>query len=352
MSCCELSVFLEEEYKRTIGKVFTTSDGNKYILSKSNVNFVYLRCALFRGGCKGICKLNRERDLITPLNSHNHDREAYKTGLYSLKTKCKTVARNSQMNLRKIFDDVTRDDPQACEISFSECESTMFRARKTLEPKIPQTALEFSDMITTTNFGKYYKFSVSVGNEIGVVFISEPMKDFLSQITNIQYDGTFFTVPIQFYQLWTIFISVGRHTLPAIHCLLTGKNQRLYQAILETISENIPHFRPLASMSDWEDASRNAFRETYPQVKIYGCWFHFTQRIWAKTQKLGLVEGYRNKREIEKYIKQLMSIPFLPAALIIPTFNYLQVPENSERIKLEKLKKYFQRRWIERISPE
>ena len=105
-------------------------------------------------------------------------------------------------------------------------------------------------------------------------------------------------------------------------------------------------------MSDWEDASRNAFRETYPQVKIYGCWFHFTQRIWAKTQKLGLVEGYRHKREIEKFIKQLMSIPFLPAALIIPTFNYLQVPENSERIKLEKLKKYFKRRWIERISPE
>ena len=203
-----------------------------------------------RGGCKGTCKLNRERDLITSLTSHNHDREAYTTGLYSLKTKWKTVARNSQMNLRKIFDDVTRDDPQACEISFSECESTMFRARKTLEPKIPQTALEFSDMITTTNFWKYYKFSVSVGNEIGEVFISEPMKDFLSQITNIQYDGTFFTEPIQFYQLWTIFIKVGRHNLPAIHCLLTGKNQHLYQAILETISENIPHFRPLASMSD------------------------------------------------------------------------------------------------------
>ena len=143
----------------------------------------------------------------------------------------------------------------------------MFRARKTLEPKIPQTALEFSDMITTTNFWKYYKFSVSVGNEIGEVFISEPMKDFLSQITNIQYDGTFFTEPIQFYQLWTIFIKVGRHNLPAIHCLLTGKNQHLYQAILETISENIPHFRPLASMSDW-DASRNEFRETYPQVNV------------------------------------------------------------------------------------
>ena len=212
----------------------------------------------------------------------------------------------------------------------------MFRARKTVEPRIPHTAFEFSDMITTTSFGKYYKFGVSVGNEIGVIFLSDQMNEFLSQVTNIQYDGTFFTVPIQFYQLWTILISVGRHTLPAIHCLLTGKSQQLYQAILETISQNIPHFRPLASMSDWEAASRNAFRITYPQVKTYGCWFHFTQRIWAKSQKLGLAEGYRNKREIEKYIKLLMAIPFLPAPLIIPTFNLIQVPEleNSEGNKL------------------
>ena len=56
-----------------------------------------------------------------------------------------------------------------------------------------------------------------------LVWYSDPMNEFLSQVTNIQYDGTFFTVPIQFYQLWTIFISVRRHTLPAIHCLLTGE---------------------------------------------------------------------------------------------------------------------------------
>ena len=122
-----------EEYKLTVGKVFTTSDGNKYILSKSNVNFVYLRCALFRGGWKGTCKLNRERDLITPLNSHNHNLEAYKIELFALKTKCKLVPRESQTNLRKVFDDVTQDDPLACEISLAECETTMFPTRKTLD---------------------------------------------------------------------------------------------------------------------------------------------------------------------------------------------------------------------------
>ena len=79
----------------------------------------------------------------------------------------------------------------------------------------------------------------------------------------MQYDGTFFTVPMQFYQLWTIFISVGRHNLAAIHCLLTGKSQDLYQTILESVRHNIPHFRPQASSSAREEGPRNAFRVTY-----------------------------------------------------------------------------------------
>ncbi|KAI6655302.1 General transcription factor II-I repeat domain-containing protein 2A-like [Oopsacas minuta] len=218
----------------------------------------------------------------------------------------------------------------------------MFRARKTLEPMIPQTALEFSDMITTTNFGKYYKFCVSVGNELGVVFFAEPMKDFYHKLPTYNTMGHSLLYPFSFISCG-LFSFQWEGTLTCDTLLIDRENQLLYQAILESISQNIPHFRPLASMSDWEDASRNSFRETYPQVKIYGCWFHFTQLIWAKTQKLGLVEGYRNKQEIEKYIKQLMSIPFLPAALIIPTFNFIQVPENSEGIKLEKLKKHFKR---------
>ena len=64
-------------------------------------------------------------------------------------------------------------------------------------------------MIHTSTFGKYFQFSVTSGNHTGVVFFSEKMMGFLSDVTNIQFDGTFFTVPIQFTQLWTLFVSVG-----------------------------------------------------------------------------------------------------------------------------------------------
>ena len=49
-----------------------------------------------------------------------------------------------------------------------------------------------------------------------------------------------------------------------------------------------------------------------------------------------------------------MAIPFLPAPLITPTYSFLQLPtlESPEMIKLEKLKKYFQKRWLTQVTPE
>ena len=86
------------------------------------------------------------------------------------------------------------------------------------------------------------------------------MSSILSEVMVIQFDGTFYTVPAQFYQLWTIFLAIGSHTLPAVHCLLSGKSQELYKVVLENIVIQIPQFEPVASMSVWEPAARNAFK--------------------------------------------------------------------------------------------
>ena len=345
-----------QEYKRCTGKVYTTTDGHKYIKSKMTDSHIYLRCVFFKSmKCKATCKLSRDTNLVNPLQGqHNHSDTEYDTHIYELKTKCKTISKYSQSNLRQIFNDVTRNDPSACDISFPQCESSMYRARRTLQPIIPQTASEFSDLLPTTTFGEYYKFSVRCGDDVGVVFYSDQMGTLLSEISNIQFDGTFYTVPIQFYQLSTIFVAVEKHSLPAIHCLMTGKSQDLYQAVFETISTKLPHFKPLASMSDWEPAARNAIREVFPHIHVYGCWFHFAQRIWMKTQKLGLSQGFRINHKITSYIKQLMAIPFLPSSLINPSFGFLQIPtlEQTDMVKLETLKKYFQKRWLTRIKPE
>ena len=302
-----------------------------------------MRCVLWKKGCKGTSKLNLETDLIYPNSIHNHDIESYQSEVFDLKNRCKKVARSSQGSLRKLFDDVTRTDPSACQISFNECESSMYRSRRKTEPKIPLNAGEFSEMLPGTTYAQHHKFTISLATQIAVIFYSEPMMNLLSEITDIQFDGTFYTVPVQFYQLWTIFVVVDRYTLPAIHCLMTSKSQELYATILDRIFSNLPNFKPTTVISDWESAPRNAFKTITPNINITGCWFHYTQRIWAKVQKLGLAESFRENNGISQFVRKLMAIPFLPASLISPTFLLIQLPDlpPTESMKLEKLVKYF-----------
>ena len=91
--------------------------------------------------------------------------------------------KNSQANLRMVFDDVTRRDPNAYHISFSECESSMNRDRRTIQPKIPETANEFIDMLPTTQYMDNFKFAARFGDQIAAVFYSEQMSMFLAEIT-------------------------------------------------------------------------------------------------------------------------------------------------------------------------
>ena len=138
----------------------------------------------------------------------------------------------------------------------------------------------------------------------GILF-SDTIRTFLSQPSTIQFDGTFYTVPIQFYQLRTVFLTVDRHALPIIHFIMTGKDEELYKAIMINIRSLLPELNPTSSMSDWELAPRIALKEVYPNTNVLGCWFHFTQKICSKVQKFGLVETFKENIEFPSYIRKL-----------------------------------------------
>ena len=132
----------------------------------------------------------------------------------------------------------------------------------------------------------------------------------IGDISDIQFDGTFYVVPKLFYQLFTIFISIGTHTLPAIHCLMTHEDEDLY--VYRCYPKNKRYYPAITTnkiMSDWEKGSRNAFRDAYPGARIYGCWFHYTQAIWRKKQKCGLTSCYRINPELALFVKKIMAIP-------------------------------------------
>ena len=198
-------------YRRQIGKVLTTTDGHKYLQCKVKENKTDLKCVLLRDGCKATAKLQMDTDLISPIAIHNHSLMESNSKEYELKSKCKIKARISQDSLRRIFDDIIRDDTAGSSASFPQCESAMYHSRRISQPKIPTNAIEFSEIISTTTFGKFYRSTVSVDYKTAIIFFSDLLKTTLPQIRSIQFDGTFQTVPVQFFQLWTIYFT--RHTL-------------------------------------------------------------------------------------------------------------------------------------------
>ena len=119
-----------------------------------------------------------------------------------------------------------------------------------------------------------------------------------------------FLLYVQFYLVWTIFIVFDQHVLPVIHCLLTGKSDQLYQAVLSKIQEILPQFLLQIAMSDWEQAARNAFKMLFNGIKLRGCWFHYTQRIWRKVQKINLGKTHTNKGAFQNYLRCIMPLLF------------------------------------------
>ncbi|KAK4329279.1 hypothetical protein Pmani_000314 [Petrolisthes manimaculis] len=101
-------------------------------------------------------------------------------------------------------------------------------------------------------------------------------------------------------------------------------------------------------MSDFEKASRKAFLEAFPDMKLSGCQFHYAKSIYAKIQKVGLTNVYASNKDFKRWGRMLMSIPFLPEDQIEPAFQQLKqqalglVEAAEEKTMVKQLLKYWQ----------
>lgn len=130
---------------------------------------------------------------------------------------------------------------------------------------------------------------------------------------------------------------------------MSDRTTETYNAVFQYIEQNLLELKPDSFMTDFEPGLRLSINQSYPNAKLYGCWFHFKQAI----------RKYCNRRPKLRYLlktnqnasviyQQLMNLPLLPEENF--KAGYDSIIQKAKQCRLFRalfvLLKYFSSYWL------
>ena len=200
----------------------------------------------------------------------------------------------------------------------------------------------------TTNGENFLLFdSGSIDPSRIIIFATKSNLSLLDEISYWSIDGTFKIVKeiAGIYQMVTIHALKKGKNLPCVYALLPNKTQESYRRFLEIVSNNLTK-DPLYVGLDFEQGIINAVKESYHDIAIHGCYFHFRQNLWRKIQKSGFATDYNNDSKVRIFFRKFAILAFVPLGDVVSAFEFL-VKTNDELCKLYKsFVDYFEETYI------
>ena len=172
----------------------------------------------------------------------------------------------------------------------------------------------------------------NLDNAWGVaLFMTASHARVLRSCTTIFIDGTFRSAPHPYVQLVTVHGLYMGAVIPLCFCLSIGKTVGHYRQILMGLRNAIRSYtghrwpQPNAVICDFEISLITAVETELPGAQIRCCYFHFTQSLCRKFSGTGLVSAYRsysrNGERLRSCVRKIMSLGFLPTALVRQAFT-------------------------------
>lgn len=209
--------------------------------------------------------------------------------------------------------------------TFQSVKTALYRHRAKLIPKLPKTAdtIDLPDEWTETLAGDKFLQCDDTdvnGNRI-LLFATDENLRRLCDATVVMGDGTFYSCPRVFYQIYTIHAAVDGQMYPLVFAFLPNKTEQTYLRFLSLLKDVVREriqtvFTPEIVMLDFEMAMRNALKAALPLCTLRLCFFHYTQCIWRKTQAVGLALRYREDDAIQKLVRRAAVLPLVPVNLV------------------------------------
>ncbi len=207
-------------------------------------------------------------------------------------------------------------------------QQTFNRARKASRPPNP-TSLDF---VLDAEFipGNFLLVDLDSNTSRHLIFATPQQLQILGRARQWFIDATFKVISRPFYQLFSIhaFIRSGQcaKQVPLAFAIMSRRVTQDYVAVLEAVKSALPAEPAVECVTaDFESAAWQAVRRVFPDVRIRGCGFHWAQAVERRIQQQGLQQEYRDTSgPIRNTLRQLLQLPYLPAADVEDAFDTLE----------------------------
>ncbi|KAL8617637.1 hypothetical protein ACOMHN_038029 [Nucella lapillus] len=250
-------------------------DGYLYTVNRKTDAREFWRCIVRRDGCGATAVTDRATDRIIKQSacSHSHEKQDDKIIRVEKLTQLKVkVTENMHISLKRVYNQAFEDevvDATTSAPSYNSVRTILYRERKKLIPPLPahRREVELQGQWTQTLDNEPFLMANDGGDNKLLVFS-------------------------------------------------TNKSQHTYTRLFDTITRlcherNLP-LSPQIIQTDFEIAAIQAYQISFPQSRIRGCFFHFTQSLWRKVQNLGLAVPYRELQEVKSFVRRMAALPLVP----------------------------------------
>ena len=182
-----------------------------------------------------------------------------------------------------------------------------------------------------------------------LMFGTNQALDILQQSDHWFCDGTFKASPSLFDQLFIIQGQFREKILPLIYVLMPNRTQASYTRVLTALCNLKQNLAPSTIMSDFEQASINAFHEQFPAARQRGCFFHFSQSVWKHIQQHpAIFDQYRQEPDFALSMKMLAALAFVPPTAVEMAYDELMDTDFFQHHEdiLRPFLNYFESTWI------
>lgn len=131
---------------------------------------------------------------------------------------------------------------------------------------------------------------------------------------------------------------------------MTRKTKEAYVGLFNYIETHVCNLNPSAFMLDYEQASRQAIRQVYPESAVSGCYFHFTQAARKYANGIKTLFALINANpEMSRVYHKLLVLPLLPHYLINDAFYHLESQSKDFGGLFQEFLRYFANQWIVKV---